>query len=93
MNYKCFRGILETIKLLANYLYKTGILDIIELCKQIIMCQVNKNASDAETSVLELRGMWSTLSLPLLPGPLGPGVVPVRDSCMDQIDLFKNYLY
>ena len=38
--------------------------------------------------------MWSTSSLPLLPGPLRPGVVvPVRVPSMGQIDLFKSYLY
>ena len=32
--------------------------------------------SDGEVpAVLELWGMWSTPSLPLLPGPLWPGVV------------------
>ena len=31
--------------------------------------------SDGEAPALEIWGMWSTLSLPLLPGPLWPGVV------------------
>ena len=38
--------------------------------------------------MLELWGMWSTYSLPLLPGPLWPGVVaPSRVLSMDQIEL------
>ena len=44
--------------------------------------------------VLELWGMWSTLSLPLLPGSLLPGVVvPVRVLSMGQIELFNHLLY
>ena len=41
--------------------------------------------SDGEVpAVLELWGMWSTPSLPLLPGPLWPGVVaPDRALSMD----------
>ena len=36
--------------------------------------------------------MWSTISLPLLPGPLWPIVeVPDRISSMGEVDLFKNY--
>ena len=38
--------------------------------------------------MLELLGMWDTLSLPLLPGPLWPGVVvPDRVLSMGQIEL------
>ena len=46
--------------------------------------------SDSEALVMfELSGMWSTLSLPLLPGPLWPGVVaPDRVLAMGQIELF-----
>ena len=37
---------------------------------------------------------YHDLLLPLLPGPLWPGVfVFVRVPCMSQIDLFVNYLY
>ena len=44
-----------------------------------------------EAPVLELWGMWSTPSLPLLPGPLWPGVVaPDRDLSMGQIELFDH---
>ena len=45
--------------------------------------------SDGEVSVmLELWGMWSTSSLPSLPGPLWPGVVaPDRVLSMGQIEL------
>ena len=40
------------------------------------------------------EALWRTLSLPLLPGLLWPGViVPDREQSMGQIDLFKNYLY
>ena len=39
--------------------------------------------------MFELWGMWSTLSLPLLRGPLRPGVVaPDRFLSMSQIELF-----
>ena len=45
--------------------------------------------SDDETPVLELWGMWSTPSLPLLTGPFWPGgVAPDRVLSMDQIKLF-----
>ena len=38
--------------------------------------------------------MWRIPSLPLLPGPLWPGViVPVKVLSTDQIDLSENYLY
>ena len=35
---------------------------------------LNKS-SDSKAPALEISGMWSTSSLPLLPGPLGSGVV------------------
>ena len=39
--------------------------------------------------MLEIWGMWSTPSLPLLPGPLWPGVVvPDRVLSMGQIEPF-----
>ena len=39
--------------------------------------------------MLELCGMQSTLSLPSLPGSLGPGVIaPERIISMGQIELF-----
>ena len=42
--------------------------------------------SDGEAPALEVWGMWSTLSLPLLPGPLWPKVVaPDRVLSMGQI--------
>ena len=42
--------------------------------------------------MLELWGMWNTPSLPLLPSPLGPGVVaPDRVVPMSQIHLL-DYL-
>ena len=43
--------------------------------------------------LLELWGMWSTLSLPLLPGSLLIGVVvSVRVPSIDQIELFNHLL-
>ena len=40
---------------------------------------------------LKLMGMWSTLSLPLLPAPLWPGVVePDRVLTIGQIELFGH---
>ena len=46
------------------------------------------------THNLKLWRMWGTLSLPLLPGPLGPGVVvPARVLSMGQIELFNHLLY
>ena len=45
--------------------------------------------SDSKAVVLDLYGMWSTSSLPLLPGPFWPGVVaPERILSMDQMELF-----
>ena len=50
--------------------------------------------SDGEASVSELWWMWSTFSLPLLPGPFWPGVVVlVRDASIRQIELFNHLLY
>ena len=50
--------------------------------------------SDGEASLLEVLGVLSTSSLPLLPGYLWPGVVvSVRVPSRGQIDLFKNYSY
>ena len=47
--------------------------------------------SDGETPILELWGMWTTPSLPLLPGPLWSGVaVPARVLSLDQIKLFNH---
>ena len=47
--------------------------------------------SDDEASVLELWGMWSTPSLPLLPGPLSPGVVVlVKILSKGQVELFDQ---
>ena len=49
--------------------------------------------SASETPVLELWGMWSTPSLPLLPGPLRSGiVVSVMVQSMGQIELFNHLL-
>ena len=46
--------------------------------------------SDDMALSLEFWGMWSTLSLPLLPGPLLPGVVtPERILSIVQIELFE----
>ena len=40
--------------------------------------------------MLELWGMWSTLSLPSIPGPLWPRVVaPDKVLSMGQIELFE----
>ena len=45
--------------------------------------------SDGKAPALELSEMWSTPSLPLLPGPLWPGVVETdRVLSMGQIELF-----
>ena len=44
--------------------------------------------------MLKLWEMWSIISLPLLPGPLWPGVVaPDRVLSMGQIELFKIELF
>ena len=43
--------------------------------------------SDGEALALEIWGMWSTLSLPLLPGPLWHRMVaPDRVQSMGQIE-------
>ena len=48
-------------------------------------------ASDSETLVLEVWGIWSTCSLILLPGPLWSGVVaPFSVLSIGQIDLLKT---
>ena len=45
--------------------------------------------SNGEAPALEIWGMWSTPSLPLLPGPLWLGVIaPDRILSMGQIELF-----
>ena len=47
-----------------------------------------------EAPVLELLGVWNTLSLPLILSPLWPRMVaPIRVPSMDQMDLSKNYSY
>ena len=51
------------------------------------------NYTDGEASVPELWGMWSTLFLPLLPGPILPGVPAlIRPPPMGQIELFKHLI-
>ena len=48
--------------------------------------------SSNEAPVLKLLGVWSVLSLPLLPGSPWPRVVvPDRVSSRGEIDLFENY--
>ena len=50
--------------------------------------------SDHDTPVLDLWGMWSNPTLPLLPSPLWPGpVVPDRVLSMAQIEISDNFLY
>ena len=50
--------------------------------------------SDDEAPVLEPCGMWSTPSLPLLPGSLGSReVIPVRVMFTSQIELFNHFPY
>ena len=50
--------------------------------------------SDGEALVLELWGMWTTFSLPLLPGSLLPrAVVSVCVPSMGQIEIFNHFLY
>ena len=52
-------------------------------------CSVLDMTSAGEAQVLELWGIWSTPSLPLLLGPLWSGVVaPERVLSMGQIELF-----
>ena len=51
-----------------------------------------KQSDDGTPVMQELRGMSSTPSLPLLPGPLWPGLeAPDRVLSMGQIE--KNYVY
>ena len=50
--------------------------------------------SDGEAPVLELWGMWSIPSLPLLSDSLWPRMIlPVRVLSMGQIELFNHLLY
>ena len=67
----------------------------LEMGKTINECPgYEAKPSNSEASVLELWGMWSTLSLPLLPGPLSPWVVVfVKVPSMGQIELFNHLLY
>ena len=47
-----------------------------------------KQSNDEVSVMVELLGMWSTPSLPMLPGPLWPGVVaPDRVLSIGQIEL------
>ena len=47
--------------------------------------------SDGEALVLEFWGMWSSSSLPSLPGPLWPGVLASdRVLSMSQIEVFES---
>ena len=65
------------------------------LCKEVDLPLLNEypgyntKQCDGEAPVLNLWGMWSTLSLPLFSGPLWPGVVAFnRVLPMSQIELF-----
>ena len=54
----------------------------------------NIKQSDREAPTLETWRMWSTPSLPMLPGSLWPGVLaPDRVLSMGQIELFNHLLY
>ena len=54
----------------------------------------NAKPSEIEAPVQELLEIWSTTPLPLLPGPLWPGVVvPVSVSSIGQIELFDHLRY
>ena len=49
--------------------------------------------SDDKLQILELKEMWTTPSLSLLPAPLSPGVVVlVRFSSLGQIELFNHLI-
>ena len=51
-------------------------------------------ASDGETPVLKLWGMWSTPLLPLTSGSLWSEVViPVRVPSMGQMEISNHFLY
>ena len=51
------------------------------------------NHLEVQAPVLELWGMWSTSSFPLLSGSLKPRVVvPIRVPSMGQIELFNHLL-
>ena len=53
-----------------------------------VLIDIKQSNSEARV-MLELWGMWSIPSLPLLPGPLWLGVVtPDRVLSVDQIELF-----
>ena len=56
--------------------------------------QSDTKLSDGEASVLEHWWMWSTPSLPLLPGPLWlKMVIPVRAPSTGQIEIFNCLVY
>ena len=62
----------------------------VRLLSQRVSCYDTK-LSDGEVPVPELWGIWSTPSLPLLPGPLWPGVVtPNRILSLGQIELLDH---
>ena len=51
-----------------------------------------KQSDGGALEMLELWGIWSTPSLPLLPGPLWPSVVaPDRVRSVGQIEIFDIY--
>ena len=64
-------------------------------CKKKWMSWVGYNTTcDGEAPVLEIWEVWSTFSLPLLPGPLWPGVVvTLKFLFIGEIELFENYIY
>ena len=68
--------------------------DILTQQNTILLAKFRICYPNGEIPVQEIWEEWSCPSLPLLLGPLRPGVVvPVRVPSMDQIDLFKNYSY
>ena len=55
---------------------------------------MKKTVYDGEALVLEIREVWSTSLLPLLPGRLWlEVVVPVIDPSMGQIELSRIFLF
>ena len=51
-----------------------------------------KQSDDEAPVMLELWGMWSTPSLPLLPGPLWPGVV-VPDRVLNSVLMLNGIVW
>ena len=61
----------------------------LSLPKKWVSCIGYLTATNGETPVLKICGVWNTPSLPLFPNP--PGII--WSYLLSQIDQFENYLH